>query len=240
MPVRVQDFKKQWRDRFGPVLDTKYLSETHEALSGHNPPSTLKGLADFMVALGTDSELSFELDQVEGEAYTLPASLSPEAVDRDLSHEAGYDALLTSLVLLNQLDQVFRQRRLTWDRVDFLPVRSYSARDASRSVCDLLPLATNRVKLVKTQPSAMDLAGREEADMSRHLLMSSFPTSWKKYELMKVWAPVWVTISWVDDQSAWIIARSDEDVQNLQLIYSMIAEPQFKLETYDEYRQRTA
>ena len=70
--------------------------------------------------------------------------------------------------------------------------------------------------------------------------MRDIPTSWKKWEVMKVWSPVWVNISWIDDSSCWIICRSDEDVENIKMIHKMISNPQFKLSTYEDYKTNTA
>ena len=57
---------------------------------------------------------------------------------------------------------------------------------------------------------------------------------------MKVWSPVWVNISWIDDSSCWIICRSDEDVENIKMIHKMVSTPQFKLQSYDDYKQNAA
>merc|ERR1712050_445680 len=80
----------------------------------------------------------------------------------------------------------------------------------------------------------------DEADMSRHFLMSGYPLAWKKWDLMKVWSPLWVGLSYIDDNSCWVIARNESDAIQLQKIYNMIEEPQFKLYTYEEHRAMQA
>jgi len=105
-----------------------------------------------------------------------------------------------------------------------------------RCLPEVLPLSVNRIRLVKAQPNVINLSGRDEADMSRHFLMSGYPASWKKWDLMKVWSPLWVGLSYIDDTSCWVISRSEADASNIKKIYQMIEEPQFKLHTYEEYR----
>merc|ERR1711900_85157 len=94
----------------------------------------------------------------------------------------------------------------------------------------------NRIRLVRTQPNVVNLSGRDEADMSRHFLMSGYPPSWKKWDLMKVWSPLWVGLSWIDDTSCWVIARTEVDALNIQRIYKMIENPQFQLTTYEAHK----
>merc|ERR1711879_349351 len=108
--------------------------------------------------------------------------------------------------------------------------------DVRRSLSETLPLSVNRIRLVRAQPNVVNLSGRDEADMSRHFLMSGYPASWKKWDLMKVWSPLWVGLSYIDDVSCWVIARNEADAMNIQKIYKMIEDPQFKLFTYEEYR----
>merc|ERR1712107_750809 len=86
------------------------------------------------------------------------------------------------------------------------------------------------------QPNVVNLSGRDGADMSRHFFMSSYPASWKKWDLMKIWSPLWIGISYIDDTSCWVIARNEADAMNIQKIYKMIEDPQFKLHTYEEYK----
>jgi len=66
--------------------------------------------------------------------------------------------------------------------------------------------------------------------------MSGYPASWKKWDLMKVWSPLWVGLSYIDDSSCWVIARNEADVAGIQRIYKMIEEPQFMLISYDDHK----
>jgi len=66
--------------------------------------------------------------------------------------------------------------------------------------------------------------------------MSHYPPAWKKWDLMKVWSPLWVGLSYIDDNSCWVIARNEADAVNLQKIFNMIEDPQFQLKTYEEHR----
>ena len=101
-----------------------------------------------------------------------------------------------------------------------------------------MPPKVNRVRLVRAQPNVVNLSGRDEADMSRHFLMSGYPPSWKKWDLMKVWSPLWVGLSYIDDTSCWVIARNEADAMSLQKIHKMIEDPQFRLSTYEEHKAR--
>eukprot|EP00746_Dinoflagellata_sp_MGD_P156234 gnl/MRDRNA2_/MRDRNA2_85741_c1_seq6.p1 gnl/MRDRNA2_/MRDRNA2_85741_c1~~gnl/MRDRNA2_/MRDRNA2_85741_c1_seq6.p1 ORF type:complete len:422 (+),score=75.15 gnl/MRDRNA2_/MRDRNA2_85741_c1_seq6:397-1662(+) len=259
----IQEFKTQWLQLFPQTLDTKYLAEAHELLSGLQPPATLKGLCDFMAqsalhnrgSLGGPEPISFQINSLPDTDYRLnfqahgpfmvedgcSASSNNEGVSRrnpvedvDDSHEAGYDALMTSLVLIHQLGHILGKKRIPFSEVDFgIPRRSDDGR--RRSIFELLPLAGNRIRLVKAQPNVVNLSGRDDADMSRHFYMTGYPNSWKKFDIMKVWSPLWVSISWIDDSACWIIVRTDSDVENLQKIYRMMDSPQFTISTYEEY-----
>eukprot|EP00811_Abedinium_folium_P033479 NODE_6439_length_1672_cov_8.533981.p1 GENE.NODE_6439_length_1672_cov_8.533981~~NODE_6439_length_1672_cov_8.533981.p1 ORF type:complete len:335 (-),score=118.46 NODE_6439_length_1672_cov_8.533981:373-1377(-) len=260
LPESVQEFKAAWIQLFPQTLDTKYLAEAHELLTGLNPPATLKGLCEFMAQNAQHSHglaggpvpVTFEINALPGVEYHLPFNLSgdehagggemndADMEEKDGSHEAGYDALMTSLVLIHQLSHILGKKRLTWDHVDFGPpsrrTGGGAAGKARRTLAELLPLSVNRIRLVRAQPNVVNLSGRDEANMSRHFYMTNYPAGWKKWDLMKVWSPLWVSLSYIDDSSCWVIARSDADATNLQKIYRMIEEPVFQLHTYEEYR----
>lgn len=268
LPENIQEFKAAWLQLFPQTLDTKYLAEAHELLVSLQPPATLKGLCDFMAEAAAQTQgtpggplpVTFEVDSLPGVEYRLPfhgaraatgvaahateATASGEAtqdlLEADSSHEAGYDALMTSAVLIHQLGHILGKKRLPWGQLDFGPLRRRTPDDARRSLSEALPLSVNRIRLVRAQPNVVNLSGRDEADMSRHFLMSGYPPSWKKWDLMKVWSPLWVGLSYVDDTSCWVIARNEADALSLQKIYKLIEEPQFRLCTYEEHRASQA
>lgn len=191
--------------------------------------------------------MTFEVNALPGVEYPLPwatasnttavsSTATPGAEPVDASHEAGYDALMTALVLIHQLSHILGKKRLPWEQLDFNAPRRRAQHDVVRAISEVLPLSMNRIRLVRTQPNVVNLSGRDEADMSRHFLMHSYPPAWKKWDLMKVWSPLWVGLSYIDDNSCWVIARNEADAVNLQKIYNMIEEPQFKLQTYEEHR----
>jgi len=261
LPDSIQEFKAAWLQLFPQTLDTKYLAEAHELLVGLQPPATLKGLCDFMAQAASSTQgtpggplpVSFEVNSLPGVEYQLPflsngpssgsssssTASAPDAEEMeamDSSHEAGYDALMTSVVLVHQLGQILGKKRLPWGQLDFGPLRKSGPEDPRRSLLEALPLSVNRIRLVRAQPNVVNLSGRDEADMSRHFLMAGYPASWKKWDLMKVWSPLWVGLSYVDDTSCWVIARNEADAIALQKIFKMIEEPQFRLCTYEEHR----
>lgn len=257
LPETVQEFKGSWLQLFPQTLDTKYLAEAHELLTGLQPPATLKGLCEFMVqtsmqsrgAPGGCAPFTFEVNALPGVEYQLPFlsrrageeggdAAAGETLEEaaDASHEAGYDALMTSLVLIHQLGHILGKKRLPWEQLEFGAPQRRPSEDFRRSLAEVLPLSLNRIRLVKAQPNVVNLSGRDEADMSRHFLMSGYPVAWKKWDLMKVWSPLWVGLSYIDDTSCWVIARNEADSVNIQKIYKMIEDPQFKLYTYEEYK----
>lgn len=261
LPDSIQEFKSAWLQLFPQTLDTKYLAEAHELLVGLQPPATLKGLADFMVQNAASTQgspggphpMTIEVNSLSGVDYRLPAAgrvatLGSDGVpvppsegaepveETDSSHEAGYDALMTSLVLVQQLSHILGKKRLPWGQLEFGPLRKRGNDDVVRSLAETLPLSMNRIRLVKAQPNVVNLSGRDEADMSRHFLMSGYPPSWKKWDLMKVWSPLWVGLSYIDDSSCWVIARNEADAVHIQKIFRMIEDPQFGLSSYDEYK----
>lgn len=246
LPESIQEFKASWLQLFPQTLDTKFLAEAHELLVGLQPPANLKGLCDFMMqASKTDSTpeplpVTFEVNNLTGVEYRLPNVGGEALLEEDGSHEAGYDALMTSLVLVHQLSHILGKKRIPWSQLDFAPLRKRHANDPRRSLTEMLPLSVNRIRLVKAQPNVINLSGRDEADMSRHFLMSGYPASWKKWDLMKVWSPLWVGLSYIDDTSCWVIARNEADAISIQKIYKMIEEPSFKLMSYEEHKAAEA
>jgi poly(A)-specific ribonuclease len=259
LPETIQDFKSSWLQLFPQTIDTKYLAEAHELLASLQPPATLRGLCEFMGQATAQSQgtpggalpVTFEVNQLPGVNYILPgqgASSTPgsttggdgEGESGDASHEAGYDALMTSFVFIHQLAQILGKKRLPWEQLHFGPLhkRTDGVSDLRRSLAETLPLSVNRIRLVRAQPNVVNLSGRDEADMSRHFLMTRYPAGWKKWDLMKVWSPLWVGLSYIDDSSCWVIARNEADAINIQKIYKMIENPQFELCTYDEHKAR--
>ncbi|PFH38455.1 CAF1 family ribonuclease [Besnoitia besnoiti] len=107
-----------------------------------------------------------------------------------------------------------------------------------KGIADLLPLFVNRIRLSRSQPSSINLGGQDEQlqQQKRLLLMRNHPTHWKKWELMKIWSPVWVDVQPVDNSTSWIVVRDEEDMQNILTIYEMLREPEFELLNYDQYR----
>mmetsp|Transcript_30140 Transcript_30140/g.54985 ORF Transcript_30140/g.54985 Transcript_30140/m.54985 type:complete len:598 (+) Transcript_30140:148-1941(+) len=265
LPETIQEFKASWTQLFPQTLDTKYLAEAHELLASLQPPATLRGLCEFMSQAAHQSQgtpgsslpMTFEVNSLPGVDYQLPTASSHSSAssndvggspslqsedtsatidEADSSHEAGYDALMTSLVLIHQLGHILGKKRLSWDHLEFGPIRNRPAGDVRRALSEVLPLSVNRIRLVKAQPNVVNLSGRDEADMSNHFFMTGYPAGWKKWDLMKVWSPLWVGLSWIDDTSCWVIARNQADALSLQKIYKMIEDPQFRLYTFDEYR----
>ena len=181
LPSTVQEFKSQWLERFPHAVDTKYLAETHELLANMSAPSALKGLGDFLAAQAAEnpSEIRFSVESIDGTKFKFPAAygkfyngpkddIIETTVDASLSdnsHNAGYDAMMTSLVFLFQMHHIFSKRQFAWQNVEFGGPRTYGRNEAARSVVDLLPMSINRVRLVKTQPAMINLSGRDEADM---------------------------------------------------------------------------
>ncbi|PHJ24592.1 caf1 family ribonuclease [Cystoisospora suis] len=107
-----------------------------------------------------------------------------------------------------------------------------------RSIVDLLPLFLNRIRLSRTQPASINLGGKDEQlqQQKRLLLMRNYPSHWKKWEIMKIWSPVWVDVQPVDSSTCWIVARDEEDMKNILTIYEMIPDPEFELLNYEQYR----
>merc|ERR1719198_243795 len=138
LPESVQEFKSSWLQLFPQTLDTKYLAEAHELLTSLQPPATLKGLCEFMMQTARQSQgapgsclpLTFEVNALPGVEYPLPwvpgqvagtggAGTAGGLEAADASHEAGYDALMTSLVLIHQLGHILGKKRLPWEQLDF-------------------------------------------------------------------------------------------------------------------------
>ncbi|GIX63829.1 CAF1 family ribonuclease [Babesia caballi] len=250
LPESVEEFRVHWTKKFRNTLDTKYIAEFHETASAPQHSATLKGLFDHMCgseptgAGGT----RFSVQPLSGTSWRLPSSvvplLSAEALRKHTStnsvetgqlHDAGYDSLMTCIVFVLQTARIIRSRHMGWDR---LASGTGTVRIESPAFLQAFGAANNCIRLVKSQPNAINLTGSREGDMARYFLMSGYPTSWKKWDIMKVWSPLWVSVSVIDESSCWVIVKNDEDIRNINLIYRMMKNPQFTLQTYDQSRRR--
>ncbi|UKK01844.2 poly(A)-specific ribonuclease [Theileria orientalis] len=252
LPDTVESFKTEWLKVFPKVFDTKYISEFFHIL---NPQSSLKMLYESVLS---NSTCRIDLETLPGTKWdiTLPGSkrsvidnISDDGAEDSIvkkfdEHDAGYDSFMTGLVFIHQLEEVIKSKNATLSNL----VSTVNSRDNSSTnrtnktktvpmVIDrVFSEVANSVRLVKCQPSVLNMETQE--DMSRHFYMFGFPNSWKKWEIMKIWSPLWVSVSWIDESSCWVVARNQEDVKNINLIYKMMKNPQFKLYNYGQYVER--
>ncbi|SBT78499.1 poly(A)-specific ribonuclease PARN, putative [Plasmodium ovale] len=148
-------------------------------------------------------------------------------------HNAGYDSLLTCLLFIFQCHHILKKNNMLWKDVYFN--RENNKNENAKCFFNIFSSMCNRIKIVKTQPNVVSLTSTENSEMARHFYMYDYPSYFKKWEIMKIWSPIWISLSKVDDQSCWIIAKSDDDAKNIKMIYKMLQNPQFKLCTYEEY-----
>ncbi|GBE60817.1 CAF1 family ribonuclease [Babesia ovata] len=259
LPESVEDFRKRWTDKFRNTLDTKYIAEFHDVVAAPQQSSTLKGLFDHMCA--TEPTLpggtTFSVHPLPGTSWVLPPAVLPllaktkrpaeisadsfKAADVGAtvmqSHDAGYDSFMTCVLFVLQAGRILRAKHVNWDKL------YTSSPDGSLNTLGLLEhigSSTNCIRLVKSQPNAINLSTNREGDMDRYFLMTGYPNSWKKWDIMKVWSPLWVSVSVIDNTSCWVIVKNGEDIRNINLIYRMMKNPQFRLETYEQSRSRKA
>lgn len=163
-------------------------------------------------------------------------------------HNAGYDSLLTCFLFIFQCHHILKKNNLRWSDVQFhrndmskmKEINEMNEQDKFPKTYffDLFSNMVNKIKLVKTQPNVISLTSNEHAEMDRHFYMYDYPRYFKKWEIMKIWSPLWVSLSKVDEQSCWVIAKSEEDAKHIKMIYNMMQNPSFKLCTYAEYLEK--
>ncbi|SBT80494.1 poly(A)-specific ribonuclease PARN, putative [Plasmodium malariae] len=154
-------------------------------------------------------------------------------VPRSDEHNAGYDSLLTCLLFIFQCHYILKKNNIMWSDIYFN--RKNNSNESAKCFFDIFSSMCNKIKIVKTQPNVISLTSADNYEMARHFYMYDYPTYFKKWEIMKIWSPIWISLNKVDDHSCWIIAKSDEDAKNIKMIYKMLQNPQFKLCTYEEY-----
>ncbi|BAM40452.1 uncharacterized protein TOT_020000708 [Theileria orientalis strain Shintoku] len=245
LPDTVESFKAEWLKVFPKVFDTKYISEFFHIL---NPQSSLKMLYESVLSSSTSR---VEVEALPGTKWdiTLPGSrrgVIDDIGDRGATegvvkkfdeHDAGYDSFMTGLVFIHQLEEVIKSKNATLSNlVSTTSSSSSKTRTVPKVIDRVFSEVGNSVRLVKCQPAVLNMETQE--DMSRHFYMFGFPNSWKKWEIMKIWSPLWVSVSWIDESSCWVVARNQEDVKNINLIYKMMKNPQFKLYNYGQYVER--
>lgn len=152
VPEFIDQFKQKWLNRFPRNFDTKYIAESNEVLGGLQPPATLRSLCDFM--LGHHKDLPVDILPYGPDFdYSIPGK-----EQADLSHDAGYDAMMTSLVFLSQIKHIIDRRSLRFDQIGF---NHSCGGDQKVPVHELLRNACNRIRVVKTQPASINLKERE-------------------------------------------------------------------------------
>ena len=157
VPPHVEQFKAKWMSKFARTFDTKFLAECNEVLGGLHPPATLKGLCDFMIE-GAGGLKGLRIDPLSPQfEYALPSSSS-----NDHSHDAGYDAMMTSLVFILQLRHIMERKSLKWEMIEW---KGGLAKDVGGGLKvplqEVLRQSVNRIRIVKTQPSVINLAERQ-------------------------------------------------------------------------------
>ncbi|KAL8435665.1 hypothetical protein ACSSS7_002326 [Eimeria intestinalis] len=248
LPEGVAEFKKNWSQLFPCTFDTKLLAETHETLMPLATPATLKDLCELMVGASVSARAggrpsgqpTFEVEALEGTTWKFDACLSSviesgdasqagaaaaaelakdavmpqqdlrseaedEAASSEYAHDAGYDSLMTTMVFLMQVGHVVQQRGLSWESLHF--------------------------RLVRTQPPSINLGGKDDQNQQqqkRLLLMRNFPPNWQKWNIMKLWSPVWVDVQPIDTSACWLATRTEEDARSLLTIYEMMPSKDFE------------
>lgn len=101
----------------------------------------------------------------------------------------------------------------------------------NRAPTDALVCIEHSRRLVRTQPSSINLRGTDDHQnhqQKRLLLMRNFPSTWQKWNIMKLWYPVWVDVQPLDNRSCWLVTRTDEDTRSLRTIYEMMPSKDFE------------
>ncbi|AFZ79631.1 hypothetical protein BEWA_024800 [Theileria equi strain WA] len=259
LPESVQEFKDAWISKHPHTFDTKYIAESQDIFS-NNTSTTLKGLFDHLCATEVGKSVEFVIKPLPNTTWNVPTTLYPLISKRYLNtcgdlindinvdsvamHDAGYDSFMTSIVFILQVNAILRSKNTTIKSI--LEQNTKETRyegelprgnHGINKLMSMLEGVVNSIRLVKSQPNVMNLNKSSENDMARHFYMFGFPNTWKKWEITKIWSPLWISISWIDETSCWIIVKNDDDVRNIDLIYRMMRNPQFKLYTYQQYLQ---
>lgn len=63
-----------------------------------------------------------------------------------------------------------------------------------------------------------------------------------RWDICRVWSPVYVSVSPINQTACWLICRTEEDADNLKMIYNILCQgsKKFTLSTYEEYRELQA
>ncbi|CAD7944052.1 unnamed protein product [Amoebophrya sp. A120] len=168
-------------------------------------------------------------DQIQAQqSFSLspPSSISYLG---EFAHDAGYDSLLTALTFLFQASYILEKKQLQWTDV--------------AHVENLFQLSLNKIRLVRTQPNVIDLSAVHAESVAsqslakRHFFMANYPKEWQKWEIVRVWSPVAVSVAPVNENSCWIITRTDEDAENILMIWNILKQntKKFDLYTYEQY-----
>ncbi|EAN32959.1 CAF1 family ribonuclease family protein [Theileria parva strain Muguga] len=231
LPENVEDFKKKWVQVFPTIFDTKYISEYYHQFTPH---TTLKSLYNSFLP----NQNGFNRVKISSLGKSGMVSGYGDVINEgEKEHEAGYDSLMTAIVFIRQLETVIKSKNSSLNNlINAYLDTSNTPNGMGKVIRNIFGEIMNSVRLVKCQPSVINM--NNEEDMSKHFYMFGFPNVWKKWEIMKIWSPLWVSISWIDETSCWIIAKNSEDVKNINLIYKMMKNPQFKLYNYGQYLEK--
>ena len=219
LPEDVEVFKRKWSAKFPRVYDTKYLSESGvEGLGYSHVPGGLAALADQMGS--STHSLRIKLESVgpaESAGYELPDSFRRMEVFKQKrsgvapgAHDAGFDAMLTALVFLMQTESVRNSRGVCWETL------SFKDHSQSTTIDDLFRTCLNKIRLVRTQPSTLNLAGKDrvvdkrEAELTFEVIGGPADT----WELENYFAPVNVKVA-VSGDVRTVSVSSEQDAESI-------------------------
>ncbi|XP_050419962.1 poly(A)-specific ribonuclease PARN-like [Adelges cooleyi] len=172
-------------------LDTKYISGT-EPLREYFSSTVLNDLNKVL------SEHNYTVLEPE-----TPSTSYSEDVDK--SHEAGYDAYLTSSVFVNLCNLLGK-------------VKKFDGQVLPDSSC--LKSYMNKLFMIRyNEDPCLNLSGKEPQLQRSHVYHITFPQEWKTIDITNVFSPFTnVFIKYINDTSAWVALRDPTQAKPMNKI----------------------
>ncbi|KAF9584686.1 hypothetical protein BGW38_005583, partial [Lunasporangiospora selenospora] len=155
LPETMEGYKKMIHDNFPTVIDTKYIGSTAIALKGLAYDSSLGGLEGMTHSVPFSGMPRVTLDYRHANYGALNV--------QNMSHEAGYDAYITGIILVKMLSYI----KKTED--DILATRIEMSRKESESTSRAITVTNPN----EASPGAAGIEKRTEKDKKEKIPSSS-------------------------------------------------------------------
>ncbi|KAJ3428753.1 poly(a)-specific ribonuclease pnldc1 [Anaeramoeba flamelloides] len=204
LPETLQEFKTKVKENFGPIYDTKIITE----LSGSEK---LNGIG------ATNTSLSFLYNEVKELKKPQIEISADRYLSSEFCHEAGYDSLMTGVIFL-RISEILLQNEENEGQEQNIRKRKLNAIRCDQDF--VLKSIVNqefngKVKMFRCMPNMLNLFGQDiKINLDRMFYLSDFNKEWDNNKIFKTFDSQnnFFKINWIDDTSCFIELRNKNKI----------------------------